>query len=97
MVIIVLLLFLIAPNVCAEPVRFAHGRREVPTYTFSRVEDVAPLFKPLENMGHYPYTILDWNSLGTDRGLFPRYPDWKSGLGVWDNGDERQRRNRRDR
>jgi len=46
----------------AEPVRFSQGKREVPTYTFGRSEIVAPLFKPLENMGHYPYTILDWDS-----------------------------------
>jgi tetratricopeptide (TPR) repeat protein len=46
----------------AEPVRFSQGKREIPTYTFGRSEIVAPLFKPLENMGHYPYTILDWDS-----------------------------------
>jgi tetratricopeptide (TPR) repeat protein len=43
-------------------VRFTHGKRVVPTYTFSRSETVAPLFKSIENMGHYPYTILDWES-----------------------------------
>ena len=46
----------------AEPVRFTQGKCVVPTYSFERVEDVAPLFKSLENMGHYPYTILDWSS-----------------------------------
>jgi len=45
-----------------EPVRFTHATCAVPTYSFARTEFVAPLFKPLENMGHYPYTILDWNS-----------------------------------
>lgn len=44
-------------------VRFSHGRLEVPTYTFGRAETVAPLFKSLESMGHYPYTALDPSSL----------------------------------
>jgi tetratricopeptide (TPR) repeat protein len=56
------LLMLMARVVAAEPVKFSHGQREVPTYSFGRSEIVAPLFKPLENMGLYPYTILDWDS-----------------------------------
>ena len=56
------LMILLARVAAAEPVRFSQGKREIPTYTFGRSEIVAPLFKPLENMGHYPYTILDWDS-----------------------------------
>jgi tetratricopeptide (TPR) repeat protein len=56
------LMILIARVATAEPVSFSQGKREVPTYTFGRSEIVAPLFKPLENMGLYPYTILDWDS-----------------------------------
>ena len=56
------LMMLLAGAASAEPVKFTQGKREVPTYTFGRSEIVAPLFKPLENMGHYPYTILDWES-----------------------------------
>jgi tetratricopeptide (TPR) repeat protein len=45
-----------------EPVRFTHGKRVWPTYTFSHSETVAPLFTSVENMGFYPYTTLDWES-----------------------------------
>ncbi len=62
MVILILLALLVAPCAAAEPVRFSQGKIEVPTYTYARGETVAPLFRSLENMGHYPYTILDWNS-----------------------------------
>ncbi len=44
------------------PVQFTHGTREVPTYSFGRSETVAPHFPSIENMGHYPYTNLDWES-----------------------------------
>ncbi len=50
------------PCTLAEPVTFTHGKLEVPTYSFRRSEIVAPLFKSIENAGHYPYTILDWSS-----------------------------------
>jgi tetratricopeptide (TPR) repeat protein len=43
-------------------IQFTHGKLTVPTYTFGRSETVAPLFKSIENMGFYPYTILDWES-----------------------------------
>ncbi|HVN77363.1 MAG TPA: DUF5107 domain-containing protein, partial [Terriglobia bacterium] len=43
-------------------VQFEHGTLTVPTYTFGRSETVAPLFKSIENMGFYPYTMLDWES-----------------------------------
>ncbi len=56
------LMLLVARATAAEPVKFSQGKCEIPTYTFGRSEIVAPLFKPLENMGHYPYTILDWDS-----------------------------------
>jgi tetratricopeptide (TPR) repeat protein len=62
MAILILFALLVAPCAAAEPVRFSQGKIEVPTYTYGRGETVAPLFKSLENMGHYPYTILDWNS-----------------------------------
>ena len=45
-----------------EPVRFTHGKRVWPTYTYSQAETVAPLFPSIENMGFYPYTALDWES-----------------------------------
>jgi tetratricopeptide (TPR) repeat protein len=45
-----------------EPVKFTHGKRVWPTYTFSHSETVAPLFTSVENMGFYPYTALDWES-----------------------------------
>jgi predicted Zn-dependent protease len=45
-----------------QAVKFSHGKREVPTYTFGRSETVAPLFRSIENAGYYPYTILDWES-----------------------------------
>lgn len=44
-------------------VRFEHGKIEIPTYTFSRAETVAPLFSSAENPGIYPYTPLDRNSM----------------------------------
>jgi len=50
------------PNAASAGVSFVHGRLTVPTYTFGRAETVAPLFKPLEDMGYYPYTRLDWES-----------------------------------
>ena len=46
-----------------RPVQFRQGHLEIPTYTFSRAETVAPLFKSVENAGHYPYTALDRDSL----------------------------------
>jgi tetratricopeptide (TPR) repeat protein len=45
-----------------ESVKFTHGKRVWPTYTFSHSETVAPLFTSVENMGFYPYTALDWES-----------------------------------
>lgn len=45
-----------------EPVKFTHGKRVWPTYTYSHAEDVAPLFPSIENVGFYPYTALDWES-----------------------------------
>jgi tetratricopeptide (TPR) repeat protein len=50
------------PQAPPAAVQFTHGKRTVPTYTFGRGETVAPLFKPLEDVGHYPYTRLDWDS-----------------------------------
>lgn len=64
----IVLLFLDLPLECKigipdrQLVRFTHGKRTVPTYTFGRSETVAPLFGAIENMGHYPYTRLDWDS-----------------------------------
>ncbi|HYK88914.1 MAG TPA: DUF5107 domain-containing protein [Acidobacteriota bacterium] len=46
----------------SQAVKFSHGRREVPTYTFQRAETVAPLFRSIENAGFYPYTLFDWDS-----------------------------------
>jgi len=45
-----------------EPVKFTHGKRVWPTYTYSNAETVAPLFTSMESMGFYPYTALDWES-----------------------------------
>ena len=45
-----------------EPVKFTHGTRVWPTYTYSREETDAPLFKVVENGGFYPYTAFDWES-----------------------------------
>ena len=45
-----------------EPVKFTHGTRVWPTYTYSREETDAPLFKAVENGGFYPYTAFDWES-----------------------------------
>ncbi len=45
-----------------EPVKFTHGTRVWPTYTHSREETDAPLFKVVENGGFYPYTAFDWES-----------------------------------
>jgi tetratricopeptide (TPR) repeat protein len=45
-----------------EPVAFTHGTRVWPTYTYSREETDAPLFKAVENGGIYPYTAFDWES-----------------------------------
>lgn len=64
MILIALFLFFFMGPVQAEPVRFAREKCILPTYTFERIEDVAPLFGSLENMGHYPYTVVDWNSRG---------------------------------
>lgn len=44
------------------PVRFTHGTRVWPTYTYSREETDAPLFQAVENGGFYPYTAFDWES-----------------------------------
>ncbi|MGA2985916.1 MAG: DUF5107 domain-containing protein [Terriglobia bacterium] len=41
---------------------FTHGSRVWPTYTYSREETDAPLFKTVENGGFYPYTAFDWES-----------------------------------
>jgi tetratricopeptide (TPR) repeat protein len=49
----------------SEPVRFEQTRHVIPTYKFGRSETVAPLFKSIENMGHYPYTAVDWDSRAT--------------------------------
>ena len=57
-----LFLLVFSTGALAEPVRFTHGKLTVPTYSFRRSEIVAPLFKSIENAGHYPYTVLDWNS-----------------------------------
>ena len=46
----------------SEPVKFTHGTRVWPTYTYSREETDAPLFKVVENGGFYPYTAFDWES-----------------------------------
>ncbi len=62
MILVILLALALAQNALAEPVRFTQGTLAVPTYTYGRSEIVAPLFKSLENMGHYPYTALDWSS-----------------------------------
>jgi len=59
---ILLLILVFSPCTLAESVTFTHGKLEVPTYSFRRSEIVAPLFKSIENAGHYPYTILDWSS-----------------------------------
>ena len=45
-----------------QSVRFTHGKRVWPTYTYSHAETVAPLFTSIESMGFYPYTALDWES-----------------------------------
>jgi len=45
-----------------EPVKFTHGTRVWPTYTYSHQETDAPLFKAVENGGFYPYTAFDWES-----------------------------------
>jgi Tfp pilus assembly protein PilF len=45
-----------------QPVKFTHGKRVWPTYTYSREETDAPLFKVVENGGFYPYTAFDWES-----------------------------------
>jgi tetratricopeptide (TPR) repeat protein len=45
-----------------DPVKFMHGKRAWPTYTYSYSETVAPLFPSIENVGFYPYTALDWES-----------------------------------
>jgi tetratricopeptide (TPR) repeat protein len=45
-----------------QPVKFSHGKRVWPTYTYGREETVAPLFPSIESNGFYPYTALDWES-----------------------------------
>ncbi len=50
------------PAIAPVSVQFTHGTREIPTYSFGRSEAVAPHFRTIENMGHYPYTALDWDS-----------------------------------
>jgi len=52
-----------APALAQNPVNFTRGSLEVPTYTFGRSETIAPLFPALENMGLYPYSRLDRDSL----------------------------------
>jgi tetratricopeptide (TPR) repeat protein len=44
------------------PVQFTQGILEIPTYSFSHSETAAPHFKSIENIGHYPYTGLEWES-----------------------------------
>jgi Flp pilus assembly protein TadD len=46
----------------SEPVKFTHGTRVWPTYSYNREETDAPLFKGVENPGFYPYTAFDWES-----------------------------------
>jgi hypothetical protein len=62
MIVVLLLMLTLVPAAVADPVRFSRGKIEVPTYSFGRTEIVAPLFGSLENVGHYPYTSLDWDS-----------------------------------
>ncbi|MGO8787673.1 MAG: DUF5107 domain-containing protein [Terriglobia bacterium] len=61
-----LLMMLVAVSVAfganPERVKFTHGTRVWPTYTYSREETDAPLFKAVENAGFYPYTAFDWES-----------------------------------
>lgn len=45
-----------------DTVKFTHGKLVYSTYTYSSAETVAPLFQPIENMGLYPYTRLDWET-----------------------------------
>ncbi len=62
-VLIALLVGTCAVNVQGqEAVKFTHGMRIWPTYTYSHAETVAPLFPSIETMGFYPYTALDWES-----------------------------------
>jgi hypothetical protein len=57
------LLFLLTGTAQGQgPVKFTHGTRVWPTYTYSYSETVAPLFPSIENVGFYPYTALDWES-----------------------------------
>src|SRR5262245_4458018 len=44
-------------------VRFTRGELEIPTYTFSRSENVAPLFKSADGGALYPYARLDSDSM----------------------------------
>ncbi len=44
-------------------VRFTRGELEIPTYTFSRSETVAPLFKSADGAALYPYARLDRDSM----------------------------------
>ncbi|MGH9938193.1 MAG: DUF5107 domain-containing protein, partial [Blastocatellia bacterium] len=50
------------PNENGE-VRFTRGELEIPTYTFSRSETVAPLFKSADGAALYPYARLDRDSM----------------------------------
>ncbi|MEP7270364.1 MAG: DUF5107 domain-containing protein [Acidobacteriota bacterium] len=47
----------------SDQVSFARGTLEIPTYTFSRSETVAPLFKAADSGAVYPYARLDHDSL----------------------------------
>ncbi|MGW8181861.1 MAG: hypothetical protein ACWGQW_24290, partial [bacterium] len=48
------------------PVTFTHSTLEVPTYTFGRSQDVAPLFQIGNSKGAYPYAALDRESLSPE-------------------------------
>ena len=60
--------FFVAPRALANPnengeVIFTRGSLEIPTYTFSRSEAVAPLFKSADGAALYPYARLDRDSM----------------------------------
>ena len=60
------LLFLLLCNLQSltfAQVRFTHGTLEVPTYTISRSETVAPLFKSADSAALYPYARLDRDAI----------------------------------
>jgi len=64
----VIFLLVLFSNASAKPeesaeVRFTRGSLEIPTYTFSRSETGAPLFKSSGPAALYPYARLDRDSL----------------------------------